>query len=67
MKTGHGGNDELKKLIKKEGFDYAKENFTLSLLEYRSMKVDDQVIKDRESYWKKVFLSSIGNFGYNKN
>ena len=65
MQTGHGWNDELTKLIKKEGFDYAKENFTLSLLEYRSMKVDNQIIIDRENYWKKVFLS-IGDFGYNK-
>ncbi|MEA3416543.1 MAG: GIY-YIG nuclease family protein [Thermodesulfobacteriota bacterium] len=64
--TGHGWNDELTKLIKKEGFDYAKENFKLSLLEYRPMKADDKVIIERESYWKEVFLSR-GKFGYNKN
>jgi hypothetical protein len=64
--TGHGWNDELTKLIKKEGFDYAKNNFKLSLLEYRSMKTDDKVIFERENYWKEVFLSR-GNFGYNKN
>ena len=64
--TGHGWNDELTKLIKKEGFDYARDNFKLSLLEYRSMKIDDKVIIERESYWKEVFLSR-GSFGYNKN
>ena len=64
--TGHGWNDELTKVIKKEGFDYAKNNFRLSLLEYRPMKVDDKVIIERESYWKEVFLSR-GQFGYNKN
>jgi hypothetical protein len=64
--TGHGWNDELTKLIKEEGYDYAKDHFKLALLEYRSMKVDDKVIIDRESYWKEVFLSR-GEFGYNKN
>ncbi len=63
--TGHGWNDELIQLIKKEGYDYAKDHFTLSLLEYRPMKVDDKVIFEREKYWKKVFLSK-GTFGYNK-
>ena len=64
--TGHGWNDELTKLIKKEGFDYARKNFKLSLLEYRPMKADDKVIIERESFWKGVFLSK-GKFGYNKN
>ncbi len=55
--TGHGWNDELTKLIKKEGFDYARDNFRFSLLEYRPMKADDKIIIERESYWKEVFLS----------
>lgn len=64
--TGHGWNDELTKLIDEKGFDYARDNFRLALLEYRSMKVDDKVIIDREQYWKNVLLSR-GRFGYNKN
>jgi hypothetical protein len=64
--TGHGGNDELLKLIQQMGFDYAVENFRLSLLEYRPMKTDDHLVRERETFWKKVFLS-IGEFGYNKN
>ena len=66
IETGHGGNDELTKIIKAKDDNYAIVNFRLSLLEYRSMKVDDNVIKERESYWKEVFLSR-GQFGYNKN
>lgn len=66
MGTGHGWNDELTKIIAKKGLDYAKNNFRLSLLEYRSMKVDDKVIIEREGYWKVVFLAR-GQFGYNKN
>ena len=62
---GHAGNDALKKLIKNKGLNYARDHFTLSLLEYRSMKVDDSVIQSRETYWKSVFLSH--EFGYNKN
>jgi hypothetical protein len=64
--TGHGWNDELTKLIIAEGFDYAKKNFKLCLLEYRPMKADDKDIRERESYWKEVFLSR-GKFGYNNN
>jgi hypothetical protein len=63
--TGHGWNDELTKLIEQCGFDYARNNLKFSLLEYRAMKTDDQVIIDREQYWKKVLLS--GSYGYNKN
>jgi hypothetical protein len=63
--TGHGGNKNLMEIIAKESFDYARNNFKFSLLEYYSMKTDDKVIIDREQYWKNVFLS--GAFGYNEN
>lgn len=63
---GHAWNDELEKIIKKEGREYAQENFRIALLEYRPMKVDDSVIHNRETYWKEVFLSR-GKFGYNQN
>ena len=62
--TGHGDTDELTKLIKTKGSTYA-DNFKLALLEYRSMKTEDRVIIDRETYWKNVFQSR--EFGYNKN
>lgn len=64
--TGHGWSDELTQLIQREGIKYAKDNFRLSLLEYRPMKVDDKVIMERESFWKEVFLSRT-QYGYNKN
>lgn len=64
--TGHGFNDELTKLISTCGIDYARKNFRLSLLEYRSTKIDDSVIIGRESFWKEVLLTR-GQFGYNKN
>ncbi len=64
--TGHGWNDELTRLIKKEGIQYARINFRFALLEYRSMKVDDKVIMERENYWKEVLLAK-SEYGYNKN
>lgn len=64
--TGHGWNDELTRLIKKEKIEYARKHFTFALLEYRSMKTDDKIIIERENYWKEVLLTR-GNYGYNKN
>lgn len=64
--NGHGHNDELTKLIKAKGKDYARRNFRFSLLEYRPMKTDDKEIITRETYWKEALLSR-GEFGYNKN
>lgn len=64
--NGHGHNDELTKIIKAKGKDYARENFRFSLLEYRPMKTDDKDVIARESYWKEALLTR-GEFGYNKN
>jgi hypothetical protein len=64
--TGHGWNDELTRLIRKKGIQYARDNFKFTILEHRSMKTDDKVIIDRESFWKEALLSR-GSHGYNKN
>jgi hypothetical protein len=64
--TGHGWNDELTDLIEREGLDYARRHFRISLLEYRSAKTDDKIILEREAFWKEALLSR-GEFGYNKN
>ncbi|WP_244191168.1 GIY-YIG nuclease family protein [Prosthecochloris sp. ZM] len=64
--TGHGYNDELTKLIKQNGLEYARQNFRFAVLEYCGMKTDDQAVIAREQYWKQVLLSR-GQYGYNKN
>ncbi len=64
--NGHGWNDELTKLIDREGIDYARRNFRISLLEYRAARTDDRIIIERECYWKEA-LCSRGPFGYNQN
>ena len=66
ISSGHGWTDELTELIDQNGIEYARKNFVFSLLEYRSMRTDDQVIIDREKYWKNVLLSR-GRYGYNRN
>lgn len=63
--TGHGQNDELTTLIHANGMAYARENFQFSILEFRSMRTDDQAIIEREQYWKRALQTNA--FGYNKN
>lgn len=67
MESGHGNqSDELTKLIVENGIKYARENFRITLLEYRAMKTDDDVIIQREVFWKEA-LQTRGQFGYNRN
>lgn len=64
--TAHGGNDELVELIEKEGVEYARKNFQLSILEIWPKRTDNETIINRENHWKEVLLSR-GDFGYNRN
>ena len=63
--NGHGGNVELKRIVKENGFDYIKKNFQYVILENYNAKVDDSYILSREKWWKKTLLSI--QFGYNDN
>ena len=62
VKTGNGGNIELKNL----NFAYIKQNFKYSILDIFKSTVDDRVIIERENWWKTLLLTR-GEFGYNKN
>lgn len=66
VQTGHGYNDELTRLIKTAGIEYARQRFRFTLLEYRPMKTDDIAIIQREQFWKVVLLTR-GEHGYNQN
>ena len=61
VRNGHGGNLGLKAL----GFDYIKKNFQYSILDIYKSTVNDQIIIERESWWKEVLQSR--NHGYNEN
>lgn len=61
IKSGHGGNKELKKL----DFNYIKKNFRYSILDIYKSTTDLETIIERECWWKETLLSK--KFGYNKN
>lgn len=61
ISSGHGGNVGLKKLT----FDHIKENFNYSILDIYKSTTDDQIIIERESWWKELLQSR--QFGYNEN
>ena len=65
VENGHGGNVELKKLVKEKGFDYVKENFQYAVLENYNARMDDNYILKRESWWKNTLCSRT--HGYNSN
>ncbi len=60
-----GGNKGLRDLVGQKGSDYMKQNLRFALLEIMPMKTADDVVLDRESYWKEVLLSR--QFGLNHN
>lgn len=62
---GHGGNEGLKEVVQRYGFDYVKENFQYSILENYNARMDDNYILKRESWWKETLRTR--KFGYNKN
>lgn len=62
--SGHGGNEDLIKLLSEKDDDY-KSNFQYSILEVLPKSADDKIVDDRESYWKEVFCTR--KHGYNKN
>jgi len=62
---GHGGNMELRELVKQQGLDYVKENFQYSILENYNARMDDGYILKRESWWKETLCTRT--HGYNKN
>lgn len=64
--SGHGGNVELKTLVADPTLEYCRENFRFALLEQRPERTDDQIIIDRESFWKRILLTR-GEYGLNRN
>lgn len=63
-KNGHGGNVELKELLRENGDDY-KFNFKYSVLEICNMSLGNEYIINRENHWKEVLMTR--KFGLNKN
>lgn len=64
--TGHGGNVDLRALIDNSTLEYCRLNFRFALLEQLSSKTPDELVINRESFWKRVLLSR-GEQGLNRN
>ena len=62
--NGHGGNEQLKKLLLENGKEYSN-NFQYSILEIADKNVSQENILSRESHWKSVLCSR--DFGLNAN
>jgi len=67
IENGHGGNLDLRKLVEEKGVDYVKQNYKFTILEYIGTWQTDNYIFERETYWKRVLLSRLEDFGHNKN
>jgi hypothetical protein len=65
VSNGHGGNVELRELVKTKGFDYIKKYFQYAILENYNARMDDDYILKRESWWKETLMTR--DFGYNDN
>ena len=55
-RTGHGGNRDLRELLRQKGRDHAG-NFQYGILETADSRATESDILDRESHWKNLLLS----------
>lgn len=63
--TLHGDNVGLKAHLAVKGEEYFRKTMRFALLEFWSMRTDDQHVIDRETYWKEVLISR--SLGHNRN
>lgn len=62
--TGHGGNKELRELLKDKGETYAL-NFIITILEVIDLNASMDYVTGRECHWKDALLTR--QYGYNSN
>jgi len=63
--NGHGDNVKLIEITGDMGIEYARQNFTFSLIEFYGDEVNDNYVLERESLWKRRLFTR--ELGYNKN
>lgn len=64
--TGHGGNVELRALVRDPSLEYCRRSFRFAFLEYRPSATSDDTILAREAFWKRILLTR-GELGLNRN
>jgi hypothetical protein len=62
--AGHGGNKELRQLLRDKGNDYAN-YFLFTILEVIDLNASKDYVNGRESHWKDALLTR--KYGYNSN
>ena len=62
--TGHGGNKELRNLLRDKGDNYAL-NFLFTILEVIDLNASMDYVTTRECHWKDALLTR--QYGYNSN
>ena len=62
--TKHGGNEMLIKLYEEKGEKYFN-NMIFTLIEYFDLSTPEDIVIERENYWKETFSSRVS--GLNKN
>lgn len=63
--SGHGGNVELRALVSDPTLDYCRKHFRFALLEHRSSRTPDEVVRAHEDFWKRILLTR-GDQGLNR-
>jgi hypothetical protein len=63
-RTGHGGNRDLKAIIRNDA-NYAKANFQWTILEVLDINISEQDAIARETMWKQKLKTN--QYGYNNN
>lgn len=66
VSSGHGGNAELRQLVKDQKLSYPRANFRFVLLEYHAPRTSEEKIIERETFWKNALLTR-GEYGLNRN
>lgn len=66
IETGHGGNQGLKEATGDNSQEYARGHFVFTLLEFLAFRTPEEVVRDRETFWKQVLLTR-GKYGLNEN
>lgn len=62
--AGHGGNKELRRLLRDKGYDYA-DHFLFTILEVIDLNASNDYVTGRECHWKDALLTR--QYGYNSN
>ena len=66
ISTGHGGNVELRALLRGRDLDYCRTRFRFALLEAMPIRTPDEAVQARERHWKDI-LSTRTPHGLNRN